>query len=215
MSITIFCPFHHQHNLNNFPLNSVLPKPPNSTVHFLLFPSPKFHCPLPNLLLSPNLTTHPTAPPPHHNLTIRCPLPNLHQFHHQLTNLFQISIIQLSTLYLFLPSPHCPLPHPSHHPTVHSLTPPITPLSTPSPLPSSHCPLPQLCLPSSHCPLPNLSLPSSHCPLSIFPSHCPTVHSLTSPSHHPTVHFLISPSHHPTVHSLSFPPIVPLSTAWP
>ena len=144
MSITIHCPFHNQHNLNNFPLDFLLPKPPNSTVHFLLSPSPKFHCPLPNLLLSPNLTTHPTTPPPHHNLTIRCPLPNLHQFHDQVTNLFQISIIQLSTLYLSLPSSNCPLSiSPSHHPTVHFLIslshhptvhspsfPPIIPLST-------------------------------------------------------------------------------------
>ena len=172
MSITIHCPFHNQHNLNNFPLDSLLPKPPNATVHSLLFPSPKFHCPFPKLSLSPNIITHPTTPPPCHNLTIHCPLPNLHQFHHQLTNLFQMPIIQLSnpktlpfpiiqlsTLYLSLSSSHCPLPNltpiiplstplpPSHHPTVHSLT-------SPSHHPTVHS---LTSLPSSHCPLPNLT----------------------------------------------------------
>ena len=152
MSITIHCPFHNQHNLNNFPLDSLLPKPPNSTVHFLLFPSPKCHCLLPSLSLSPNLTTHPTTPPPpRHNLTNCRPLPYLHQFHPQLTNLFQISIIQLSTPKT-LPFPIIPLSTPSP-------LPPIVPLSTPSPLPPI-IPLSTL----------YLSIPSSHCPLSVPPS---------------------------------------------
>ena len=165
MSITIHCPFHNQHNLSNFPLDSSLPKPPNSTVHLLLFPSPKFH----NLSLSPNPKTHPC-----HNLTIRCLLPNLHQFHHQLTNLFQISIIQLSTpkillfpiiqlstLYLSLPSSNCPLStSPSNHPTVHSLTSPshhptVHSLSLPSIVPLSTL---YASLLSVNCPLSNLSL---------------------------------------------------------
>ena len=123
MSITIHCPFHNQHNLNNFLLNSLLPKPPNSNVHSLLFPSPKFHCPLPNLSLFPDLTTHPTTPPPRHSLTIHCQLPNLPKFHHQVTNLFHDPTVHSQNFPPF-PSSNCPLPNLS--------------------LPSANCPLPGL-----------------------------------------------------------------------